>query len=92
MFSFFVENALEHSTGGRDMSEDKGNADEGKTKPQSNEQLYGVVASFLEQFKSLESSQEQLNSLEGDLKAKQEDLEEAISKVKDAWKVTKSDS
>ena len=92
MSSFLVENALELSTGGRDMSEDKGSADEGKTKSQSNEQLYGIVASFLEQFKSLESSQEQLNSLEGDLKAKQEDLEEAISKVKDAWKVNKNDS
>lgn len=73
------------------MSEDKGSTDEGKTKSQSNEQLYGTVASFLEQFKSLESSQEQLSSLEGDLKSKQEDLEEAISKVKDAWKVDKND-
>lgn len=90
-FHFFVENVLEHSTGGREVSEDKGSADEGKTKSQSNEQLYGTVASFLEQFKSLESSQEQLSSLEGDLKSKQEDLEEAISKVKDAWKVDKND-
>ena len=73
------------------MSEDKGSADEDKTKSQSNEQLYGVVASFLEQFKSLESSQEQLSSLEGDLKSKQEDLEEAISKVKYAWEVDKND-
>jgi len=86
-----TENVLEHSTGGREVSEDKGSADEGKTKSQSNEQLYGTVASFLEQFKSLESSQEQLSSLEGDLKSKQEDLEEAISKVKDAWKVDKND-
>ena len=83
---------MEQSTGGRDTSEDKGKADEGKTKSQSNEQLYGVVASFLEQFKSLESTQEQLSSLEGDLKSKQEDLEVAISKVKDAWKVDKNDS
>jgi len=82
---------LEHSTDGRDVSEDKGSADEDKTKSQSNEQLYGVVASFLEQFKSLESSQEQLSSLEGDLKSKQEDLEEAISKVKYAWEVDKND-
>ena len=74
------------------MSEDKGSADEGKTKSQSNEHLYGIVTSFLEQFKSLESSQEQLNSLEGDLKSKQEDLEEAISKVEEAWKVDKNDS
>lgn len=83
---------MEHSTGGRDISQDKGSADEGKTKGQSNEQLYGTVASFLEQFKSLESSQEQLTSLEEDLKSKKGDLEEAISKVKQAWKVDKNDS
>ena len=83
---------MEHSIGGRDTSDDKGNADEPKTKSQSNEQLYGTVASFLEQFKSLESSQEQLNSLEGDLKVKKEGLEEAITKVKEAWKVDKNDS
>lgn len=83
---------MEHSIGGRDTSDDKGNADEPKTKSQSNEQLYDTVASFLEQFKSLESSQEQLNSLEGDLKVKKEGLEEAITKVKEAWKVDKNDS
>lgn len=76
------------------MSEDKGSAHESKTtgQSQSNEQLFGVVVSFLEQFRSLESSQDQLTSLEGDLKAKQEDLEEAISKVKDAWKVDKKEN
>lgn len=83
---------MEHSTSGRDVPEDKGSDNEGKTKSQSNEQLYGIVTSFLEQFKLLESSQDQLTSLEGDLKAKKEDLEEAISKVKDAWKVNKNDS
>jgi len=89
-----TENALGHTTSGRDVSEDKGSANESKTsgKSQSNEQLYGVVVSFLEQFKSLESSQDQLTSLEGELKAKQEDLEEAISKVKDAWKVDKKEN
>jgi len=93
-FNFCVENVLGHTTSGRDVSEDKGSANESKTsgKSQSNEQLYGVVVSFLKQFKSLESSQDQLTSLEGDLKAKQEDLEEAIGKVKDAWKVDKKEN
>ena len=83
---------MEHSLSARDTPQDKGSADEGKTEIQSNEQLYSTVASFLEQFKSLESSQEKLNSLEEDLKSKKESLEEAISKVKEAWKVDKNDS
>ena len=83
---------MEHSVSERDMPGNKGNADEVKTKGQSSEQLYGVVASFLKEFRSLESSQECLNSLDQDLKSKKEGLEEAISKVKEAWKVEKNDS
>ena len=60
---------------------------------QSNEQqLYGKVASFLEQFKSLGTAQEQLKSLEGDLKSKKEGLEEAINRVEEAWKVDKTNN
>lgn len=83
---------MEHSSSGRDALQDRGSDNEGKSKSQSNEQLYSTVASFLEQFKSLESSQDQLHSLEEDLKSKKESLEEAISKVKEAWKVDKDDS
>ena len=60
---------------------------------QSNgQQLYGKVASFLEQFKSLGTGQEQLKSLEEDLKSKKEGLEEAINRVEEAWKVDKTNS
>ena len=83
---------MDHSAGGGDTSESKGNADEIKTKCQSNEELYGVVASFLKEFKTLESSQERLNSVDQDLKSKKEELDEAITKVKEAWEVEKRDS
>ena len=83
---------MQQTVGGRELTEGKGNTEEIKMKGQSNEQLYGKVASFLEQFKSLESAQEHLNSLEGDLKSKKEGLEEAIARVKEAWDVDKNDS
>ena len=73
--------------------EKKGNTEEANMEGQSNEQqLYAKVASFLEQFKSLETEQEQLKSLEGDLKSKKEGLEEAISRVETAWKVDKTNT
>lgn len=86
------EDALEQTVDrGEVATEDRGSAEEKQIKGQSNEQIYGKVASFLEQFKSLESAKEQLNCLEEDLKLKKETLEAAISKVEAAWKVSKSD-
>lgn len=86
------EDALEQTVDRRDVAtEDRGSTEEKQTKGQSNEQIYGKVASFLEQFKSLESAKEHLNCLEEDLKLKKETLEAAISKVEAAWKVSKSD-
>lgn len=85
------DNVMDLSAGG-DTSENKGNADELKTKSQSNEELYGVAASFLKEFRTLESSQECLNSVDQDLKSKKEELDEAITKVKEAWEVEKSGS
>ena len=73
------------------MTGDKLNTGETTMKGHSSEQLYDKVASFLEQFKSLETAQEELNSLEGDLNSKKEGLEEAISRVKEAWNVDKND-
>lgn len=86
------DNVMVHSARGGDTSENKGNADEAKTKCQSNEELYGVVASFLKEFRTLESCQECLNSVDQDLKSKREELDEAIAKVKEAWEVEKHDS
>lgn len=86
------DSVMDHSASGGDTSESKGNADEIKKKCQSNEELYGVVASFLKEFKTLESSQERLNSVDQDLKSKKEELDEAITKVKEAWEVEKHDS
>lgn len=86
------DNVMDLSASGGDTSENKGNADELKTKSQSNEELYGVVASFLKEFRTLESSQECLNSVDQDLKSKKEELDEAITKVKEAWEVEKHDS
>lgn len=86
------EDALEQTVDRRDVAtEDRGSTEEKQIKGQSNEQIYGKVASFLEQFKSLESAKEHLNCLEEDLKIKKETLEAAISKVEAAWKVSKSD-
>lgn len=86
------EDALEQTVDRRDVAtEDRGSTEQKPIKGQSNEQIYGKVASFLEQFKSLESAKEQLNCLEEDLKLKKETLEAAISKVEAAWKVSKSD-
>ncbi|PFX17509.1 hypothetical protein AWC38_SpisGene18161 [Stylophora pistillata] len=85
------DNVMDLSAGG-DTSENKGNADELKTKSQSNEELYGVAASFLKEFRTLESSQECLNSVDQDLKSKKEELDEAITKVKEAWEVEKPGS
>lgn len=86
------DNVMDLSASGGDTSENKGNADELKTKSQSNEELYGVVASFLKEFRTLESSQECLNVVDQDLKSKKEELDEAIAKVKEAWEVEKHDS
>lgn len=92
VFAVFLEDALEQTVDRRDVAtEDRGSTEEKQIKGQSNEQIYGKVASFLEQFKSLESAKEQLNCLEEDLKIKKETLEAAISKVEAAWKVSKSD-
>lgn len=85
------DNVMDLSASG-DTSENKGNADELKTKSQSNEELYGVAASFLKEFRTLESSQECLNSVDQDLKSKKEELDEAITKVKEAWEVEKPGS
>lgn len=85
------DNVMDLSAGG-DTSENRGNADELKTKSQSNEELYGVAASFLKEFRTLESSQECLNSVDQDLKSKKEELDEAITKVKEAWEVEKPGS
>lgn len=87
------EDAVEQTVDRRDVAtEDRGTSEEKQIKGQSNEQIYGKVASFLEQFKSLESAKEQLNCLEEDLKLKKETLEAAITKVEAAWKVSKSDA
>lgn len=86
------DNVMDLSASGGDTSENKGNVDELKTKSQSNEELYGVVASFLKEFRTLESSQECLNVVDQDLKSKKEELDEAIAKVKEAWEVEKHDS
>lgn len=86
------ENALQQTVSGRDETEDKANTEENKTNDQSNEKVYGKVASFLEQFKSLESAKEHLYSQEADLKSKKEGLEKAVGRVKEAWKVNNSDS
>ena len=92
IFAVFLEDALEQTVDrGEVATEDRGSTEEKQIKGQSNEQIYGTVASFLEQFKSLESAKEQLNCLEEDLKLKKETLEVAISKVEAAWKVSKSD-
>ena len=92
IFAVFLEDALEQTVDRRDVAtEDRGTTEEKQIKGQSNEQIYGKVAFFLEQFKSLESAKEQLNCLEEDLKLKKETLEVAISKVEAAWKVSKSD-
>lgn len=92
IFAVFLENALEQTVDREAVAtEDRGSTEEKQIKGQSNEQIYGKVASFLEQFKSLESAKEQLNCLEEDLKLKKETLEVAISKVEAAWKVSKSD-
>ena len=92
IFAVFLEDALEQTVDRRDVAtEDRGSTEQKPIKGQSNEQIYGKVASFLEQFKSLESAKEQLNCLEEDLKLKKETLEAAISKVEAAWKVSKSD-
>lgn len=86
------DDALEQTVDRRDVAtEDRGTTEEKQIKGQSNEQIYGKVASFLEQFKSLESAKEQLHCLEEDLKLKKETLEAVISKVEAAWKVSKSD-
>ena len=92
IFAVFLEDALEQTVDkGEVATEDRGSTEEKQIKGQSNEQIYGKVAVFLEQFKSLESAKEQLNCLEEDLKLKKETLEVAISKVEAAWKVSKSD-
>ena len=92
IFAVFLEDALEQTVDrGEVATEDRGSTEEKQIKGQSNEQIYGKVASFLEQFKSLESAKEQLHCLEEDLKLKKETLEAAISKVEAAWKVSKSD-
>ena len=92
IFDVFLEDALEQTVDrGEVATEDRGSTEEKQIKGQSNEQIYGKVAVFLEQFKSLESAKEQLNCLEEDLKLKKETLEVAISKVEAAWKVSKSD-
>ena len=92
IFVVFLENALEQTVDrGEVATEDRGSTEEKQIKGQSNEQIYGKVASFLEQFKSLESAKEQLNCVEEDLKLKKETLEAAISKVEAAWKISKSD-
>ena len=92
IFAGLLEDALEQTVDRRDVAtEDRGSTEEKQIKGQSNEQIYGKVAVFLEQFKSLESAKEQLNCLEEDLKLKKETLEAAISKVEAAWKVSKSD-
>lgn len=92
IFAVFLENTLEQTVDrGEVATEDQGSTEEKQIKGQSNEQIYGKVTSFLEQFKSLESAKEQLNCLEEDLKLKKETLEVAISKVEAAWKVSKSD-
>lgn len=85
------DNVMDLSASG-DTSENKGNVDELKTKSQSNEELYGVVAAFLKEFRTLKSSQECLNVVDQDLKSKKEELDEAIAKVKEAWEVEKHDS
>jgi len=85
------EKVLQQTVGGKEVTDDKLNTGETTMKGHSNEQLYDKVASFLEQFKSLETAQEELNSLEGDLNSKKEGLEEAISRVKEAWNVDKND-
>ena len=93
IFAVFLEDAVEQTVDRRDVAtEDRGTSEEKQIKGQSNEQIYGKVASFLEQFKSLESAKEQLNCLEEDLKLKKETLEVAITKVEAAWKVSKSDA
>ena len=92
IFAVLLEDALEQTVDRRDVAtEDRGRTEEKQIKGQSNEQIYGTVASFLEQFKSLESAKEQLNCLEEDLKLKKETLEAAISKVEAVWKVSKRD-
>ena len=92
IFAVFLEDALEQTVDrGEVATEDRGSTEEKQIKGQSNEQIYGKVAVFLEQFKSLESAKEQLNCLEEDLKLKKETLEVAISKVEAAWKVSKGD-
>ena len=92
IFAVFLEDALEQTVDrGEVATENRGSTEEKQIKGQSNEQIYGKVAVFLEQFKSLESAKEQLNCLEEDLKLKKETLEVAISKVEAAWKVSKSD-
>lgn len=84
------ERVIRQNLGEKEETESKGISEQTSMEGESNELLYGKVATFLEQFKSLESAQEQLKSLEGDLKSKKEGLEEAISRVKEAWKVDKS--
>lgn len=92
IFAVFLDDALEQTVDRRDVAtEDRGTTEEKQIKGQSNEQIYGKVASFLEQFKSLESAKERLHCLEEDLKLKKETLEAVISKVEAAWKVSKSD-
>ena len=92
IFAVFLEDALDQTVDkGEVATEDRGSTEEKQIKGQSNEQIYGKVAVFLEQFKSLESAKKQLNCLEEDLKLKKETLEVAISKVEAAWKVSKSD-
>ena len=92
IFAVFLEDALEQTVDrGEVATEDRGSTEEKQIKGQSNEQIYGKVAVFLEQFKSLESAKEQLNCVEEDLKLKKETLEVAISEVEAAWKVSKSD-
>ena len=92
IFAVCLEDTLKQTVDrGEVATEDRGSTEEKQIKGQSNEQIYGKVASFLEQFKSLESAKEELNCLEENLKLKKETLEAAISKVEAAWKVSKSD-
>lgn len=87
------EDRMHETLNERDQNiENKGSFEQREGEGQSNEQLYCKVASFLEQFKSLESAQEQLKGLEPDLKSTKEGLGDAIKRVEQAWKVDKADA
>ena len=60
-----------------------------KMEGQSHEQLYSKVTWFLDNYKALVSSERLLASFEIDLRSKKQQLEEAIGKVNEAWKIEK---